>query len=244
MTPAAWDLLPSIDDPVTRSLTTLRKVKLMCNHRINYEFDLSKMTSIFSHAANVDTLTIFRCWGVSCTPSLQNVTCLIPQDCTVSTRCMSRLLSSCRKLNTFAYHSEVATDDYEDAISANELVWILGQQGHSRTLRISSLDYTESFHESIDSLIGFSQLHTLWLWSVYFGPLGAAPKNPQAELLPASLEEIGLYNRRRRACSLVKGNRSTMEWIADQSSNGFFPGRRRSHSTISSWKIQDSGSNS
>ncbi|KAI0452211.1 hypothetical protein F5B21DRAFT_516231 [Xylaria acuta] len=211
----ASGLLPSVDGPFAPSLPALRKVVL----------DYSDIGHGF------DFLNVTRCCNISCTLSLQNVTFLILTYCYISTNDMSRLLSSCGKLDTFAYESvsearfdmigDEDGDDDEDGLSANELVHVLEEQGHSSTLRRLSLDYSEDVRDDIamiDSLVNFSQLQELWLRHVVLRLPETVPADAPAGVLPASLGEIGLYSRRPENAAI-----DGLGFIAAQAPNGFSP---------------------
>ncbi|KAI8951643.1 hypothetical protein F4801DRAFT_543869 [Xylaria longipes] len=177
------------------------------------------------------------CTGVSCTLSLQNVTCLTLLYCSISTNDMNRLLLSCGTLDTFIYGNADLTHDDEEGISANELVRILGEHGHSRTLRRLALDYEikpDLAAQGVGSLVGFHQLQDLWLWSVFMFTRWpeVVSSNAPVGVLPASLREIGLDDDP----AFIN---YTLEQFAAQASNGFVPGLNRL--TIKDWGWYNSG---
>ncbi|TGJ85431.1 hypothetical protein E0Z10_g3310 [Xylaria hypoxylon] len=217
-----WDLLQSVD-PFTRSLPALRKV-VLDYWDTESGYDLSDMASLFSLATNVNRLSLYRCCDILGTLPLQNVTCLILGTCWIPADDMSRLLSSCGKLNTFAYDgSAYDVGEGNNGISANQLVHMLREQGHSGTLRRLYLDYSLGFQgepESINSLDGFSQLQELYLGSVFIRWLEAVAADGSGGVLPASLKEIGLYGP-------SESMRVTLIWVVAQASEGFFPRLKR-----------------
>ncbi|KAI0481888.1 hypothetical protein F4859DRAFT_476353 [Xylaria cf. heliscus] len=214
----AWVVLPPYGDPIMQPLPALRKLVLdLRDGQIGY--DLSSMDSLVSLAVNIDTLIARKCIAVSCPLSLHNVTSLVLGACWISTDCMSRLLSSCGKLNTFAYG--VGPFMLDEGIPANVLVRILEEQGHGRTLRRLSLGYSENLQEPpIDSLASFSQLQELWLEYVVIEWPEDVPPNAPAGVLPASLREIGLYDR-------FGGMASALGNVAAEASNGFLPALKK-----------------
>ncbi|KAI0855124.1 hypothetical protein F4860DRAFT_497230 [Xylaria cubensis] len=209
-----WDLFLFVDDPVTQSLPALRKVQIHYPHSWG-TVDLSTVTSLFSLGANIDTLAISYCNRVSCTLSLQNVTCLILERCYFTACCMSKLLSSCGKLDTFAYLFT------KGQVSANELVCLLEEQGHNRTLRRLSFSY-KTVQEYTSSLVSFSQLQILRLC---FGVWPETmPEELRAEWLPPSLEDIAVSE----GCKgLFFSGHEWLKWIRAKNSSGFFPRLRK-----------------
>ncbi|KAJ2991727.1 hypothetical protein NUW58_g2416 [Xylaria curta] len=217
-----WDLLGSVDS-ATRSLPTLRKVVLDC-YDTEMGYDLSIVTSLFSLAPNLNKLSLFQCCSVSNTLSLRNVTCLALEASWISADDMSRLLSSCGKLDTFVYDGSAdMISDGAPRVSANGLVRMLEEQGHSRTLRRLSLNFfttSSEAREDVNSLAGFPQLHELSLEYVLLRWPQATPTNAQAGILPASVEGINLHG-------LAEELNDILELVVAQASNGLCPGLKR-----------------
>ncbi|KAI0549331.1 hypothetical protein F4679DRAFT_274338 [Xylaria curta] len=207
--PEAWGLRFFVDGPDTQSLPTLRTVRIA--HWDRYSgFDPSTMTDLFLLATNINSLAIRYGRNLSCMLPIQNVTCLILEECTFSTRRMRWFLLSCGKLDTFAYHGTFYKSD-DGEISTNELVKLLEELGHSRTLRRLSLQYYV-LQERICSLASFAQLQILQLNSWIFRETMC--EGLPAEWLPPSLEEIGLYDDYL--------HEECIEWISAKASSGFF----------------------
>ncbi|KAI1739795.1 hypothetical protein F4680DRAFT_421564 [Xylaria scruposa] len=221
--PKTWDFL--VNNRYTQSLPALRRVHVEYNN----DCDLSGMTSLFSLATNIDSLAIRYCQGLSCTLSLQNVTCLILNGCLFSPPCMRRLLSSCGKLDTFAYRDEQFDEVVLDVlISPYELIGLLEEQGHNFTLRRLYI-CCNNYKEHVRSLVSFSRLQILrlnfWTWPKTIS------EDLQAEWLPPSLEEIGLCDLGRNQQCTPEARDSWrhpsfvewIEWISAKASSGFFP---------------------
>ncbi|KAI0548123.1 hypothetical protein F4679DRAFT_552037 [Xylaria curta] len=208
--------LNPFEDLDTQPLSALRTVKI-AHWRAYHGCDLSfSMDDFFPLAANINSLVLRFYDRVSTTLSLQNVTCLILEKCNLEINCLRRLLSSCGKLDTFAYDGVLSP---RSGLSPDDVVPLLEEQGHNLTLRRLCLCCCDN-KEGDDLLVSFSQLQILRLrFEEWWGVRG---EDLQVEWLPPSLEEIALYDQ-----DLSQGMNWIiewkLEWISARASSGFFP---------------------